>query len=65
MALLVRSEILGLFVNNLTADGKSSRHMIENLTQLIEMQTSKKPKLFLIFFFSVFETCIKCKTFSK
>ena len=46
MSLLVRSEILGLFVNILTADYKYSRYYSENFTQPIQMQLFKKPKAF-------------------
>ena len=37
MSLFVKSEILGLFVNTLTADDKYSLHNSENLTQPIQM----------------------------
>ena len=40
------SEILGLFANRLTADGKYSLPSSENLPQLSEMQLSKKEKVF-------------------
>ena len=46
MSLLVRSEILGLFVNILTADYKYSRYYSESFTQPIQMQLFKKPKAF-------------------
>ena len=42
MSLLVISEILGLFVNTLTADAKHSLHNRENSMQPIQMQSSKK-----------------------
>ena len=37
MSLFVKSEILGLFVNTLTADDKYSLHNSKNLTQPIQM----------------------------
>ena len=46
-SLLVRSEILGMFDNTLTADGKYFRHYWENFAQPIQMHFSKKQ-----FFFS-------------
>ena len=44
--LLVRSEILGQFVNTLTADGKYPRHNAENFLEQTEMILSRKPKFF-------------------
>ena len=41
-SLLVRSEILGLFINTLTSDDKYSRHDRENFPQQIQMQLSQK-----------------------
>ena len=38
----LRSEILGLLVNTLTADGKSSCHNAENFLEPFEMQSCKK-----------------------
>ena len=46
MSLSVRSEILGLSVNTITAADKYSRHNSENLQTLIQIQLSKKPKSF-------------------
>ena len=64
MFLLVISEILGLFVNTLTADDKYSLHNTEALWHPIQMQLPRKQKIFLVFSFS-FETYIKFRTFSK
>ena len=50
--LLVRPEILGLFVNTLTADGKYSHNNRENFPQQIQMQLSQKAKLFSGFLFA-------------
>ena len=49
MSVLVISEILGLFVNILTADDSYSPRKKENLRQPIQMQLSKKQNLFLNF----------------
>ena len=53
-SLLVRSEALGLFVNILTVDDMYSRHNKENVWQPIQMQLSKKPKVFFTFLFLKF-----------
>ena len=50
MFVLVICEILGLFVNTLTADDKYSLGKGENLRQPIEMQLSKKQETFSEFF---------------
>ena len=64
--LLVRSEILGLFVNTLTADEKYSRYNREKFPQQIQMQLYKKPKtfsrLFIVFLKS---TCQRKKILVK
>ena len=49
-SLLVISEILGLFVNTLTVDGKYSRQNIENFPQIIEFQSSQRQETFSGFF---------------
>ena len=40
MSLLVRSKILGLYINPLSADARKSRHYTENLPQPIQMHLS-------------------------
>ena len=50
--LLVRSKILGLFIDTLTFDDTYSRQNRENLPQRIQMQLSQKPKTFSEFFIS-------------
>ena len=50
MSPLVLGEILGVFVNTLTADGKYPVQGCENLQLPIQMQLSKKPKYFSAFF---------------
>ena len=47
---LVRSEILGLLVNTLTAKYEYSQSNSENLPLPIQRQLSKKPKTFCTFF---------------
>ena len=47
---LVIYKIVGLFVNTLAADGKYSLLNIDNLTQPIQMQLSKKQKSLSKFF---------------
>ena len=49
-SLLVRSKILGMFLDTLTADDKYSRHYRKNFAQLIEMQLCKMEKHFSQFF---------------
>ena len=51
MSPLVLGEILGIFVNTLTADGKSPVPGCENLQLPIQMQLSEKQKTFSEFFF--------------
>ena len=52
-SVLVICKILGLFVNTLTGDDKYSLLTMDNLTQQIQMQLSKKQKA-LSQFFSTF-----------
>ena len=51
MTPLVLGEILGMFVNTLTGDGKYSVQDRENLPVPIQMILSENQKLFLSFFF--------------
>ena len=73
---LVRSKILGLFVNTLTAEYTYSRRKMQTLTQKVQTPLSLKQKTFshaIIFktkdFFSIFyclsEIYMKWRTFSK
>ena len=50
MLVLVRSKLLGQFVNTLTTDYKYSRYNLENLSQQVPMQTSQKLKICSRFF---------------
>ena len=51
MSPLVLGEILGVFVNTLTADGKYPVQDCENLQLAIQMQLSQKQKTFSPFLF--------------
>ena len=55
---LVKFEILRLFVNTLTTDGKYSSRNIQNLTQQLEMAISQKQKTF----YRIFITFLKSST---
>ena len=55
-SLLVRSEILGLFVNTFITDGKFSRHNMENFPKPIRMQLSKKSSTFSGNFITILES---------
>ena len=46
---LVRSEVLGQFVNTITAVYNYIRQNLENLRQQVKTQISLKPKIFLDF----------------
>ena len=56
MSPLLLGEILGLFVNTLTADGKYPVQGCENLQLPSQMQLSQKPKYFSGFFVPFLET---------
>ena len=46
ISLLVRSVMLGLFLNTMTVNDKYSHHSRDNLAQPIQMQLSKKKNVF-------------------
>ena len=54
-----------MFVNTLTADGECSRQDKENLAQEIQMQFSKKPKIFSQFFIAFLKSTSHFKYFEK
>ena len=56
MSPLVLGEILGIFVNTLTADGKYPVPGCENLQLPIQMQLSEKQKTFSEFFVPFLES---------
>ena len=53
MSALVRSEVLGRFVNTLTTDEKYSRRDIENIRQQFQTKLSQKQKTFSGFFIPI------------
>ena len=63
--LLVRSEILGLFVNTSTADGKYSRHNRENFLQKIQMRLYQKTKTFSDLFIAFLKSTSNFEYFEK
>ena len=65
MSLLVIGEILGVFVNTLTADGKYPVQGCENLQLPIQMQLSEKRKTFSQFFVPFLEFISNIKHFEK
>ena len=60
-SLLVISDILRLLLNILFANDKYSRHKRKNLTEVIQMEISKKSKIFRY----VSKIYIKFKTFQN
>ena len=62
---LVLGEILGVFVNRLTADGKYPVQDCENLQLPIQMQLFEKRKTFSEFFVPFLESTSNCKYFEK
>ena len=65
MSSLVIGEILGVFVNTLTADGKYPVQGCENLQLPIQMQLSEKRKTFSEFFVPFLESTSNFKYFQK
>ena len=65
MSPLVIGEILGVFVNTLTADGKYPVQGCENLQLPIQMQLSEKRKTFSQFFVPFLEFISNIKHFEK
>ena len=62
---LVRYELLGQFVNTLTADYKYSRWNQENLWQHVPRPISRKPKTFSGFFPSFLRSTLNFEYFEK
>ena len=58
--LLVRFEILRLFLNRMTTDDKISHRNRHNFGQQIQMQLSQQQNSFLLFFFFFFFAFLKC-----
>ena len=65
MSSLVLGEILGVFVNTLTADGNYLVPDCENFQLPIQMQLSEKRKTFSQFFVPVLESTSVFKHFEK
>ena len=65
MFVLVRSELLGQFVNTLTADYKYSRQNRENLWQQVPMQISLKLKTCSRFFIAFLKSTLNLEYFEK
>ena len=63
--LLVRSSILGLFVNTLTFNGKFSLHNKEKFPQEIEMQLSQKENTFSQLFIAFLKSTSNSEYFEK
>ena len=62
---LVRSEVLGQFVNTMTADYKYFRYNLENLRQQVQTQISLKPKTFSRFFIVFLKSTLNLEYFEK
>ena len=62
---LVLGEILGVFINTLTADGKYPVQVCGNLQLPIQMQLSEKAKTFSAFFVPFLESSSHFKHFEK
>ena len=65
MSPLVLGEILGVFVNTLTGDGKYLFQDFQNLSFHIQMQISEKLKIFSEFFVPFLESTSNFKHFEK
>ena len=60
---LIRSEILGLLVNTMTANYEYSRSNRENLPSPIYMQLSKNPKIFCCIFLASLQCTLNFQCF--
>ena len=63
--LLLKYDILGLFINPLTGDAKYSRHNTRDLPQLIQNKFILKSREFFWVFHCIFRIYIKFWTFFK
>ena len=64
-SLLVICKISRQFPNTLSADGKCSLLNRDNLTQPIQMQVSRKQKIFSEFFFAILKPSLNFDHFLK
>ena len=62
---LVRYEILGMFVNQLTAEYKYSRRNMQTFGQEVQTQLSLKQKIFSGFFISFMKSTWNVEQFQK
>ena len=62
---LVRSEVLGQFVNTITAVYNYIRQNLENLRQQVQTQKSLKPKTFSRFFIALMKSTLNLEYFDK
>ena len=65
MSVLVRSKILGLFVNTLTAEYKYSRRNMQTFAQQFQTPLSLKQKTFSSFFIAFLESTWNGEHFQK
>ena len=65
MSALVRSKILGLFVNTLTAEYTYSRRNMETFTQEVQKLLSLKQKIFSGFFIAFLKSTWNGEHFQK
>ena len=65
MSSLVRSKILGLFVNTLTAEYTYSRRNMQTLTQQVQRPLSLKQKIFSGFFNAFLKSTWNGELFQK
>ena len=62
---LVRSEVLGQFVNTITAVYNYIRQNLENLRQQVQTQISLKRKTFFRFFIALMKSTLNLEYFEK
>ena len=65
MSVLIRSKILGLFVNTLTAEYKYSRRNMQTFAQQIQRPLSLKKKIFSRFFIPFLKSTWNVEQFQK
>ena len=65
MGALVRSKILGLFVNTLTAEYRYSRRNMQTFAQQVQTPLSLKQKTFSGFFIAFLKSALNGKHFKK
>ena len=63
--ILIRSELLGQFLNTLTSDYKYSRQNLENLWKQVPRQISRKTQTFSRFFVAFLKSTLNSEYFEK